>query len=184
MNNISENSPQGNSHQCKVQLLKNFIDCYKSPKMFTKFANRTVFQKIKQHASKSLLKMMNEYFPKLPGLSNLKKFKFISANFIRNINFKQNNIIFNKPLGEFLTMDFGDLNKANFLQNIEIINTIKQHHPEEEFIKKKLKEVFNMYFLSNHFQDELERIKKTEHVYYYERYRDLSKEFIKNLLEE
>jgi hypothetical protein len=177
MNNISENLPEnsneGNFNQCKVQLLKKFIDCYKSPKMFTKFANRTVFLKIKQHACKSLLKMMNEYFPKLPGLSNLKKFKFISANFIRNINFKQNNIIFNKTLGEFLTMDFGDLNKANFLQNLEIINKIKEHHPEEVFMNKKLKEVFNVYFSSNYFQEELERIKRTEHVYYYERYREL-----------
>ena len=55
-------------------------------------------------------------------------------------------------------------------------------HPDEIFLQKKLKDVFNIYFSSTFFVEELEKIKETEHAYYYERYRDMSTEFIKNIL--
>ena len=146
--------------ESKIEILKKFTISFNSAKMVRKFSEKEIYHRIKYSACKNLIRMLNDYFPKLPGLSNIKKLRNISSNFIRNTNQKLNNIIFNSKLEEFLLQDFGDKNRSSYQNNLNNINFIKSQHPREVLLEKKLKEVFEIYFDSHYFTEELERIKK------------------------
>jgi hypothetical protein len=178
---IQDEVNSDNISKNKLELLKKFTLSFDSKKMVKKFSEKEIVLKIKFSACKNMIKMLNNYFPQLPGLSKIKKLKQISQSFIRNSKTKIDSELFNKKLDEFLTYDFGDKNRKGLENNINIVNYIKSQHPSENMLQKTLKEVFQIYFESDYYYQELECIKKEEHYYFYERFKEISIKFLNEI---
>lgn len=147
-----------------------------SNKIFFKFKDISIRRKIKARACKSILYMLNDYFEKLPNLSNVQKLKNISPKFTNNTSLKFNRIYMNFKIFELFTYKFEE--KDNVSSNSTVIKQIMESHPNDKILNMKFKDLFIKYFESNYFKEDLAKLEDKEHKLYLEKYNKLAKGFI------
>jgi len=161
-----------------IKKINNLLKKFSSNKILKKYSNKVILQRIKTIAIKSIVKMMDDYFQKLPGLSSLKSFKNLSNKFF---NTKSNSKILNMTIEEIFSNETfcGKLSK-NYQRNIFNISLIKKEHFNDTFLKSKLKDVLYLYYESEYYEKDLLSCLNsgnTEHEYYLKRLKQVSESY-------
>jgi hypothetical protein len=146
-----------------------------------KLADDSLRKKIKVRICKGILSLINSQiaicFPK----KNIKSLllKKLPQNFIKTVHIDLNRKAMSWTMEQLFTTDFGDKCKLNLNHNKKIINGFKANKstpsPIKEVLRYELKTMIYNYFLTDMYQEDLEKIIKYEGQDYGQQYDTIAK---------